>query len=169
MKNLCDDVAKNGDLQRALEVIPSDRSWIHDVNSRPEREREVCSFWDFVLSMVSVVGTLENVPEESSNKIDFGDAFIIGLKKLFLTAIFLFTRKECRKQKVKGTSSRSLQDLFNDREDRMYTNCLELSPREAPYLHWATWLEVYITQKIFNIEFEACAAFSAAAHDVARH
>lgn len=53
--------------------------------------------------------------------------------------------------------------------DRAYQGCLEVSRREAPYLFWATRLETLIAEEIFNIQFEACAAFSTGSHDVAKN
>lgn len=40
---------------------------------------------------------LKDVPQSLANQISFGDAFTIAIRKLFPTAIFLFSRKECRK------------------------------------------------------------------------
>ncbi|KAL9628922.1 MAG: hypothetical protein Q9164_007099, partial [Protoblastenia rupestris] len=58
--------------------------------------------------------------------------------------------------------------LTNQDQHTPYSNCLDIGQSEAVNLYWAIRLELAIAKKEYNINFEACLAFSTGAQDVAQ-
>ena len=91
-------------LEYILGKIPKTGPWVHDTipQFRGKEGQNCLLVLGFCPQYREDSWRLKDVPQSLANQSSFGDAFTIAIRKLFPTATFLFSRKECRKTKSRG-------------------------------------------------------------------
>lgn len=69
-------------------------------SSTKNKDRNVCLYWAFATQYAEDTWSLKDTDASLAARQCFGDVLTVALANLFPRAIFLFTRKDCRKVKV---------------------------------------------------------------------
>ena len=109
LKELVKEYNNDGNLKGVLDKIPSKSGWVHAALPQfHEKQGQKCLLvLGFCPQYAEDTWSLKDTDASLAARQCFGDVFTVALANLFPCAIFLFTRKDCRKVKVnKGNYSK---------------------------------------------------------------
>ena len=109
LKELVKEYNNDESLKGVLDKIPSKSGWVHAALPQfHEKQGQNCLLvLGFCPQYAEDTWSLKDSEANLEARQCFGDVFTVALAKIFPRAIFLFTRKDCRKVKVnKGNSSK---------------------------------------------------------------